>query len=204
MSSFYADPTVGGDGSTTTDDTNATTGLANGGFRTRLVPMFTQVLNIAKWVRDTAALTIGYKNEANNSAGLANSRANAAYDAQLGAERALASAQAQVSLAAMQVDLAAEQKDLASDQVTLAAAEVVLASDWATKLVDPVTGGLYSARYYSQQALTYAQQAAAVTGIPIIDPVADRDKVMTAKADGSGYELRRANAEQLAYIDLTV
>jgi hypothetical protein len=40
-------PAVGGDGSTVTDDSNATTGLANGGFRTRLLPMFTQIINIA-------------------------------------------------------------------------------------------------------------------------------------------------------------
>ena len=38
---------VGGDGSTVTDDSNATTGLGNGGFRTRLLPMFTNMINIA-------------------------------------------------------------------------------------------------------------------------------------------------------------
>lgn len=43
----HFDTAVGGDGSTVTDDDNASTGLANGGFRTRLLPMFTNVVNIA-------------------------------------------------------------------------------------------------------------------------------------------------------------
>ncbi|MEI6002743.1 hypothetical protein H3V53_38290 [Paraburkholderia bengalensis] len=50
---------MGGDGSTVTDDSNATTGLANGGFRTRLLPMFTQIIAIANFVlgRANAAAT---------------------------------------------------------------------------------------------------------------------------------------------------
>ncbi|MEW9586618.1 hypothetical protein [Paraburkholderia sp. DGU8] len=46
---------VGGDGSTVTDDSNPTTGLANGGFRTRLLPMFTNIINIANWVLGCAS-----------------------------------------------------------------------------------------------------------------------------------------------------
>lgn len=38
---------LGGDGSTVTDDSNASTGLANGGHRTRFVPALSQVVNIA-------------------------------------------------------------------------------------------------------------------------------------------------------------
>lgn len=57
MASFYADPAVGGDGSTTTDDADATTGLDNYGYTERLVPMFTNVVNIATYSagRATAA-----------------------------------------------------------------------------------------------------------------------------------------------------
>jgi hypothetical protein len=47
MSSVYFDPAVGGDGSTVTDDSNATTGLANGGHRTRFVPSLAQVVAVA-------------------------------------------------------------------------------------------------------------------------------------------------------------
>lgn len=39
---------VGGDGSTVTDDSNATTGLANGGHRTRFVPALAQVVAVAQ------------------------------------------------------------------------------------------------------------------------------------------------------------
>lgn len=57
VNTFYADPAVGGDASTTTDDASGTTGLANDGFRTRLLPMFTNVVAIANFVigRATAA-----------------------------------------------------------------------------------------------------------------------------------------------------
>lgn len=45
---------VGGDGSTITDDANATTGLGNGGHRTRFVPALSQVVAVASQVVTTA------------------------------------------------------------------------------------------------------------------------------------------------------
>lgn len=47
MSSVTFSVGIGGDGSTVTDDSNASTGLANGGHRTRFVPALTQFVNIA-------------------------------------------------------------------------------------------------------------------------------------------------------------
>lgn len=47
MSSVYFDPAVGGNGSTVTDDSSPTTGLANGGHRTRFVPALSQVVAVA-------------------------------------------------------------------------------------------------------------------------------------------------------------
>lgn len=41
------DPIVGGDGSTVTDDSNGTTGLANGGHRLRFVPALAQTVAVA-------------------------------------------------------------------------------------------------------------------------------------------------------------
>jgi hypothetical protein len=58
MTSFYADPGVGGDGSTTTDDSDATTGLGNGGFWTRLVPMFKNIVAIANNAKASAASAV--------------------------------------------------------------------------------------------------------------------------------------------------
>ena len=47
MSSVTFLTTLGGDGSTVTDDSNASTGLANGGHRTRFVPALSQMVAIA-------------------------------------------------------------------------------------------------------------------------------------------------------------
>ncbi len=47
MSSVYFNPTYGGDGSTVTDDSDPSTGLGNGGHRTRFVPSLAQVVAVA-------------------------------------------------------------------------------------------------------------------------------------------------------------
>lgn len=47
MASVTFPISVGGDGSTVTDDANATTGLANGGHRTRFVPSLAQMVAVA-------------------------------------------------------------------------------------------------------------------------------------------------------------
>lgn len=57
MSSVTFPTILGGDGSTVTDDSNPTTGLANGGHRTRFVPALTQIVNIASTFVDAAANT---------------------------------------------------------------------------------------------------------------------------------------------------
>jgi len=49
--------TIGGDGSTVTDDDSTVTGLANGGHRKRLVPMFSQMVTICQFVLN---LMVGY------------------------------------------------------------------------------------------------------------------------------------------------
>ena len=51
----YFDPAVGGSGLTVTDDGNPTTGLDNDGHRERLVPAFSNVVQVAKFVVDTAS-----------------------------------------------------------------------------------------------------------------------------------------------------
>lgn len=46
MAAVTFPPSLGGDGSTVTDDANATTGLANGGHRTRFVPALAQAVAV--------------------------------------------------------------------------------------------------------------------------------------------------------------
>jgi|GEM_PF-1984003 len=83
---------VGGDGSTVTDDSSATTGLANGGFRTRLLPMFTQIIAIANWILGTAStLSTNAANAATSATKAGNSATAAAgYAAALTATSATA------------------------------------------------------------------------------------------------------------------
>lgn len=71
MSSVTFDVAVGGDGSTVTDDNNATTGLREGGWKTRFVPCFTQQVAIANYIVTKAG-------EASTSATAASSSAIAA------------------------------------------------------------------------------------------------------------------------------
>jgi len=51
MSSVYFDPAVGGDGSTVTDDSSPTTGLAAGGHRARFVPALAQLVAVANYIK---------------------------------------------------------------------------------------------------------------------------------------------------------
>lgn len=83
MAQVTFDNTVGGDGSTVSDDSNASTGLANGGFRTRLVPAFSQIVAIAVFVKNKALEALGYRNDAEGFASAAN-------DARVAAEAAAA------------------------------------------------------------------------------------------------------------------
>jgi hypothetical protein len=69
---------VGGDGSTVTDDSSATTGLANGGFRVRLLPMFTQIIAIANWILGAATAAGASATSAAASASAASGSASAA------------------------------------------------------------------------------------------------------------------------------
>lgn len=66
---FYADPAVGGDGATFTDDNNPVTGLAANGHRSRLIAMFQNVVNMAIFVATKAAEALSSANSAVNAPG---------------------------------------------------------------------------------------------------------------------------------------
>lgn len=68
MATFYADPALGGDGSTYTDDADPTTGLDEYGYAERLVPMLTNVVNIADYAKGRAAAAAAAAGEAAASA----------------------------------------------------------------------------------------------------------------------------------------
>ncbi|EIF32523.1 hypothetical protein BCh11DRAFT_00251 [Burkholderia sp. Ch1-1] len=96
---------VGGDGSTVTDDSNATTGLANGGFRVRLLPMFTQIIAIANWILGKAnAVSTNAQNAAASELNASDS-AGAAADSATAANTSAGNAAASAAAAAASAPL---------------------------------------------------------------------------------------------------
>jgi hypothetical protein len=93
MSSVTFSTTVGGDGSTVTDDDDATTGLRNGGWRTRFVPALTQEVAVAANAVASATAALSSKNAASTSAtNAATSASNASTSATNAASSATAAA----------------------------------------------------------------------------------------------------------------
>lgn len=69
MASVTFPVSLGGDGSTVTDDASPTTGLANGGHRTRFVPALAQTVAVAQTAVDSAATAVAYGQQAINAPG---------------------------------------------------------------------------------------------------------------------------------------
>ena len=93
MSSVTFSTTVGGDGSTVTDDDDATTGLRNGGWRTRFVPALAQEVAVAANAVASATAALSSKNSAAASATTATTQAgNASTSATAAANSATAAA----------------------------------------------------------------------------------------------------------------
>lgn len=95
------DTTVGGDGSTITNDSDPTTGFGNGGTLTRFFPAVGQIMAMANWVKARAYDVLGYQTAAASSATSAAASLVAAQTAQAAAANsandALANASAVLS-----------------------------------------------------------------------------------------------------------
>lgn len=78
MASVYFDPALGGDGSTVTDDSNATTGLGNNGHRTRFVPALSQTVVMAGTATTKAAESAASASTASTAAATATTKAGEA------------------------------------------------------------------------------------------------------------------------------
>ena len=78
MASVYFDPSVGGDGSTVTDDNNATTGLGAGGHRTRFVPALSQTVAVSAYTVAAANTAVNTLNTSISTVTTAASTATAA------------------------------------------------------------------------------------------------------------------------------
>lgn len=75
MTSVTFPTSLGGDGSTVTDDANASTGLANGGHRLRFVPSLAQLVAVANY---TVTYSLARVNDAAAQVALATAQAQAA------------------------------------------------------------------------------------------------------------------------------
>jgi hypothetical protein len=161
MTSTVTFPTaVGGDGSTVTDDSSATTGLANGGFRTRLVPMFAQIIAIANYLLGKADAAATSATNAAESEGSAAASEGAAADSAAAAGVSSATAGEWASQLGSKV-AASDYSAKAYAVGTGANAPVAgSAKDWATKTGGTVDGVGFSAAYWAAQAAQYAEVAA--------------------------------------------
>ncbi|CAG2129099.1 tail fiber domain-containing protein [Cupriavidus numazuensis] len=81
MTSVTFTTDVGGDNVTIDDTDSATTGLANGGHRTRFMIALQQFMKVVLWVKLTAATVLGYRDAAATSASQAQTYAAAAQSA---------------------------------------------------------------------------------------------------------------------------
>lgn len=121
MSSVYFDPALGGDGTTVTDDADPSTGLAQGGHRTRFVPALAQTVAVAGFVLTKA-------NEAASSEAAAAASESNADQFQQDAYGYAQDAATQTGLASAQADRAEDEADRAEAAATLAAATNPLAA----------------------------------------------------------------------------
>lgn len=133
MASVTFSVSVGGDGSTVTDDENATTGLAAGGHRTRFVPCLSQTVAVA--------------------ANTVTSASAAATSATVSSNYAI-----KVDGYASGTDNSAKSWAISGTGTGIPAAGS--AKDWATKISGTVDGAEYSAKKYAQDALASATSAA--------------------------------------------
>jgi hypothetical protein len=152
MSSVTFSTTVGGDGSTVTDDANATTGLDGGGHRTRFVPALAQVVAVA-------ANTVTVAGQAAGSLAQAQSAANAAAaSATTAAGSATAAATSATSAASAATTAATQAAAATTAAVTTAMTGYVTAA--STSATASATSATASANSATAAANSAAQAAA--------------------------------------------
>lgn len=186
MSSVTFSPSVGGDGSTVTDDSNATTGLDGGGHRTRFVPALAQVVAVA-------AHTVTKAGEASASAAAAAGSASSAAD-QVGLTTAAGAAQ--VALAAAHVATASAQATAALTQANNASTSASQASASATSAATSATSAGAAGTAAAQVLIS------AVTQRPALRPSLSVDWTLrptAAALTAAGWTISRAG--EMTYFD---
>lgn len=147
---------IGGDGSTVTDDDNATTGLRNGGWRTRFVPCFTNQVSIANYVVTKA-------NEAAASQTAAGSSATSASTSASTATTKASEASTSATNATTSASNASTSASTASTQATNAASSASSASGSATAASGSASTATTQAGIATTQATNAATSASTAT-----------------------------------------
>jgi hypothetical protein len=150
---------IGGDGSTVTDDDNATTGLRDGGWRTRFVPCFTNQVSIANYVvtkageaaaSQTAAATSA--TSASTSASTATTKASEASTSATNAATSASNASTSASTASTQATNAASSASSASGSATSASGSASTATTQAGIATTQASNAATSASTATTQA----------------------------------------------------
>lgn len=194
MSSVYFDPAVGGDGSTVTDDSNPTTGLANGGHRARFVPALAQTIGVGNFVLTKAGEAAADAAEAQAWAvQLGTPVSGGEYSAKYHAQAAAGSASSASGYAATSQAWAVQTgtpvsggEYSAKHHAQSSASSATLASSWAVQMGTPVSGGEYSAKYHAQAAASSAAAAAASAGSLVMPTITAADAGRGLKVNGAG------------------
>jgi hypothetical protein len=194
MSSVYFDPAVGGDGSTITDDSNPSTGLANGGHRTRYVPSLANIVSVGSFSLTQANAAAASAVTANNWAVLTGGPVSGGeYSAKYHAQDAASSAGSAAGSATLSSNWAVQLGSPVSGgeysakyHAQAASSSATLANSWATQMATPVSGGEYSAKYHATAAASSAAAAASSAGSLVMPTIIAADAGRGIKVNGAG------------------
>ena len=194
MSSVYFDPAVGGDGTTITDDSNPSTGLANGGHRTRYVPSLANIVSVGNFSLTKANAAAASAVTANNWAVLTGGPVSGGeYSAKYHAQDAASSAGSAAGSATLSSNWAVQLGTPVSGgeysakyHAQAASSSATLANSWATQMVTPVSGGEYSAKYHATAAASSAAAAASSAGSLVMPTIIAADAGRGLKVNGAG------------------
>ena len=194
MSSVYFDPAVGGDGTTITDDSNPSTGLANGGHRTRYVPSLANIVSVGNFSLTKATAAAASAVTASNWAVLTGGPVSGGeYSAKYHAQAAASSAGSAAGSATLSSNWAVQLGTPVSGgeysakyHAQAAASSATLANSWATQMVTPVSGGEYSAKYHATAAASSAAAAASSAGSLVMPTIIAADAGRGLKVNGAG------------------
>lgn len=156
---------LGGDGSTVTDDNDPSTGLGQGGHRTRFVPALYNTVAMAQTAVDSAT--------------------SAASDVAL-------TAADRIAVAADKATVAADKATVAADKATVAADKGIVAADKATVAADKATATAAASTATTQAGIATTQAGIATTQAG--NAATSAGNAATSEANASSYTQAVLNA----------